>query len=72
MIRKSFLWVALSAGVVLLCFSVFSCKRNSPASRFTKSNGSTVDSVLDSIVSEKNVQKSSSDVAEKIDEEVVL
>ncbi|MBB5219090.1 hypothetical protein DYE49_11340 [Treponema rectale] len=67
MIRKSFLWAALSAGVVLLCFSVFSCKRQSSASRFTKNNGPTVDSVLDSIVSEPAAQTSVSDTAEKID-----
>lgn len=67
MIRKSFLWAALSAGVVLLCFSVTSCKRQSSASRFTKNNGPTVDSVLGSIVSEPAAQTSVSDAAEKID-----
>ena len=67
MIRKSFLWAALSAGFVLSVFYVSSCKRNSPASRFTKNNGPTVESVLDSIVSEPAAQTSVSDIAEKID-----
>ncbi|MBE6354524.1 hypothetical protein [Treponema sp.] len=67
MIRKSFFCAALSAGVVLSCFFVFSCKRQSSASRFTKNNGPTVDSVLDSIVSEPAAQTSVSDTAEKID-----
>ena len=67
MIRKKILCASLTAGLVLSVFYVSSCKRNSPASRFTKSNGTTVDSVLDSIVSEPAAQTSVSDTAEKID-----